>query len=104
MNKDYRKQNIEKIKKLIHLKLGSILGLKTKITLDNPIAFPISLKFSVNFVKKNSLVLGDSSYNVHPIAGQGFNLILRDIKKLYEYIRENQSLGLQIKDLSLIHI
>ena len=102
MNKDYRKQDIEKIKKLIHLKLENILGSKTKITLDNPIAFPISLKFSVNFVKKNSLVLGDSSYNVHPIAGQGFNLILRDIKKLYEYIREHQSLGLQIKDSTIL--
>ena len=46
--------------------------------------------------------MGDSSYNVHPIAGQGFNLILRDIKKLYEYIREHQSLGLQIKDSTIL--
>ena len=98
VNKDYRKYKIDSIKRLVHLKLKSILDSKTKIVLDDPIAFPISFKFNINFVKKNSLVLGDSSYNVHPIAGQGFNMVLRDIKKLFEYIREHQSLGLQIKD------
>ena len=102
MNKDYRKQKINSIKKLVHLKLKSILDSGTKMTLDDPIAFPVSFKLNVNFVKKNSLVLGDSSYNVHPIAGQGFNLILRDIKKLFEYIREYQSLGLQIKDSRIL--
>lgn len=102
MNKDYRKQKINSIKKLVHLKLKSILDSRTKMTLDDPIAFPVSFKLNVNFVKKNSLVLGDSSYNVHPIAGQGFNLILRDIKKLFEYIREYQSLGLQIKDSRIL--
>jgi len=39
---------------------------------------------------------------VHPIAGQGFNLILRDIKKLFEYIQEQQFLGLQIKDSMIL--
>tara|TARA_B100000586_G_scaffold92500_1_gene65845 strand:+ start:170 stop:1315 length:1146 start_codon:yes stop_codon:yes gene_type:complete len=102
MSKDYRKQNIESIKQLIHLKLKNILDSKTKIALDDPMAFPISFKFNVNFVKKNSLVLGDSSYNVHPIAGQGFNLILRDVKKLFEYIQEQQFLGLQIKDSTIL--
>ena len=102
MNEDYRKQGIENIKQLVQLKLKSILDSKTKIVLDDPMAFPISFKFNVNFVKKNSLVLGDSSYNVHPIAGQGFNLILRDVKKLFEYIREQQLLGLQIKDSMIL--
>jgi len=102
LNKEYRKQKIESIKQLVHSKLKSILDPKTKIVLDNPIAFPVSFKFNVNFAKKNSLVLGDSSYNVHPIAGQGFNLILRDIKKLFEYIQEQQFLGLQIKDSMIL--
>jgi len=102
MNKDYRKQKVDSIKKLVHLKLKSILDPRIKMTLDDPVAFPVSFKLNVNFVKKNSLVLGDSSYNVHPIAGQGFNLILRDIKKLFEYIREYQSLGLQIKDSRIL--
>ena len=44
------------------------------------------------------MVLGEGSYNVHPVAGQGFNLILRDIfylnRKINEYIKN----GIQIKD------
>ena len=35
---------------------------------------------------------------MHPIAGQGFNLILRDVKKLYELLSKNMQLGLQIKN------
>ena len=39
--------------------------------------------------KKNILVLGEGSYNVHPVAGQGFNLILRDILYLNSKINEH---------------
>ena len=38
---------------------------------------------------------------VHPLAGQGFNLILRDIKKLNELISKNLRLGLTIKDSNI---
>ena len=38
---------------------------------------------------------------VHPLAGQGFNLILRDIKKLAELISSNLRLGLPIKDSNI---
>ena len=102
LNRNYRKIKSQNIKKLVSQKLKSIIGSRTKISLEQPKGFPVSFKFNTNFVKKNSLVLGDSSYNVHPIAGQGFNLILRDIKKLSEFIIENQSLGLQIKDSMIL--
>ena len=38
---------------------------------------------------------------VHPLAGQGFNLILRDIEKLNELISNNLRLGLTIKDSNI---
>ena len=38
---------------------------------------------------------------VHPLAGQGFNLILRDIKKLEELITYNLRLGLPIKNSNI---
>ena len=98
MNESYRSHKKNEIKNLVYSKLKNILNLKTKIILEEPMSFPISFKFNVNLSKKNLLVLGDGSYNVHPIAGQGFNLILRDIKKLFDFMNNHLSLGLQIKD------
>ena len=37
-----------------------------------------------NYYNKNILCFGDNIHKVHPLAGQGFNLVLRDIKKLNE--------------------
>ena len=45
---------------------------------------------------------GQGSQFASEFANKGFNLILRDIKKLFEYIREYQSLGLQIKDSRIL--
>jgi len=50
------------------------------------------------YFKKNILILGDGLHTVHPIAGQGFNLVLRDIKKLTELMSKNSRLGLLFKD------
>ncbi len=35
---------------------------------------------------------------MHPIAGQGFNLILRDIKKLQEILKYYSQLGISFKN------
>ena len=45
--------------------------------------------------------MGDGLHVVHPLAGQGFNLILRDIEKLNELVSKNLRLGLTIKDSNI---
>ena len=49
------------------------------------------------------MVLGESSYNVHPVAGQGFNMILRDILNLNSHIKEHLELGIQLKDSRIFY-
>ena len=83
---------------IIVKKFKEILKLKSDFTVSKVDCFPISFKFRSNFNKKNILVLGEGSYNVHPVAGQGFNLILRDIFYLNSKINEYLKNGLQIKD------
>jgi 2-octaprenyl-6-methoxyphenol hydroxylase len=39
------------------------------------------------------LLLGDSAHTLHPLAGQGFNLTIRDIKCLVDIISETYNLG-----------
>ena len=83
---------------IITNKLKEILKIQSDLRISKVDCFPISFKFRSSFNKKNILVLGEGSYNVHPVAGQGFNLILRDIfylnRKINEYIKN----GIQIKD------
>ncbi len=83
---------------IIVKKFKEILKLKSDFTVSKVDCFPISFKFRSNFNKKNILVLGEGSYNVHPVAGQGFNLILRDIFYLNGKINEYIKNGIQIKD------
>ena len=79
-------------------KLKEILKLKNDLIISKIDCFPISFKFRSNLNKKNVLVLGEGAYNVHPVAGQGFNLILRDVLYLNRKINEYVKNGIQIKD------
>lgn len=41
--------------------------------------YPLTLKYSTEAARHRVLLCGNSLHNLHPIAGQGFNLALRDI-------------------------
>jgi 2-octaprenyl-6-methoxyphenol hydroxylase len=56
------------------------------------------LKFSSlrNYYYKNILAFGDLLHRIHPLAGQGFNMTIRDIKILSQIIDEKIDIGLPI--------
>jgi len=85
-----------------YLKTKLLNLLKTnKISLGNIQTYPLKLSLKRNYYKKNTIILGDGLHVVHPLAGQGFNLILRDIEKLNELVSKNLRLGLTIKDSNI---
>ena len=47
-----------------------------------------------NYIYKNILSFGDLIHKVHPLAGQGFNMTIRDIKSLTKILDENIKLGI----------
>ena len=49
-----------------------------------------------NYYKGNILAFGDLLHKIHPLAGQGFNMSLRDIKLLSNLIDEKINLGLDL--------
>ena len=55
--------------------------------------FPINLSLSRNYYNKNILLFGDPLHKIHPLAGQGFNMTLRDTKILSELINQNLNLS-----------
>ena len=58
--------------------------------------FPIYLSLSRNYFHKNILSFGDALHRVHPLAGQGFNMTLRDARILSDLIKKNLDLGLSL--------
>tara|TARA_Y100000996_G_C22533921_1_gene647607 strand:- start:851 stop:1945 length:1095 start_codon:yes stop_codon:yes gene_type:complete len=58
--------------------------------------FPINLSLSRNYFYKNILSFGDALHKIHPLAGQGFNMTLRDAKILSQLIEKNLDLGLNL--------
>ena len=47
-----------------------------------------------SYYYKNILAFGDLLHKVHPLAGQGFNMTIRDIKVLSEIIKKKLDIGL----------
>jgi len=57
-------------------------------------AFPFRFQFSRRFVGERLALIGDAAHVVHPVAGQGLNLGLRDVAALAETIVGEMRLGL----------
>ncbi len=58
--------------------------------------YPLNIYQCYDYSKNNIFLIGDACQAIHPIAGQGFNLGLRDAKCLAELIKDFKEIGLDI--------
>ena len=86
------KMKIEKIKRIIK-KFNNKYEISKYGKLES-----FQLKFLTlrNYYYKNIISFGDLLHKIHPLAGQGFNMSIRDIKILSKIIQERIDLGLDI--------
>jgi 2-octaprenyl-6-methoxyphenol hydroxylase len=61
--------------------------------LDKPRAFPLSYFVARSFIGERLALVGDAAHVIHPIAGQGLNMGLRDVAALAEVIVDAARLG-----------
>ena len=59
-------------------------------------SFKLSLSNLRNYYYQNILAFGDLIHRIHPLAGQGFNMTIRDIKTLSKIIQNKIDLGMQL--------
>jgi 2-octaprenyl-6-methoxyphenol hydroxylase len=72
--------------------MGSTLG---AVTLEEKLmGFPLRLQIARDFVAPRLALIGDAAHVIHPVAGQGLNLGLKDVAALAEVIIDALRLGL----------
>lgn len=59
-------------------------------------AFPLKLNHVDEYVKERIALVGDAAHTIHPLAGQGLNLGIGDVRCLSRVIQESLSLGQDI--------
>ena len=102
VNTNYFETNKKNLKIILTQKLNKLLNSK-KIKIAKLIrSYPINLNLKTKYFKKNILILGDGLHTIHPMAGQGFNLVLRDIKELSNLMSNTLKLGLLFKNSFLL--
>ena len=99
VKKEFLKKNI---KSTIKSKICEILQVNKKINIINFQSYPLMLNLKRTYYKNDTLILGEGLHTIHPVAGQGFNLVMRDIKKLKEVIKYYSDLGISIKSSSAL--
>ena len=65
-------------------------------------AYPLSVQIARAFVAPRFALAGDAAHAIHPIAGQGLNMGLRDVAALAEVIVEARRIGLDIGSIDVL--
>jgi 2-octaprenyl-6-methoxyphenol hydroxylase len=78
------------------LKLGEIAAVGPRR------AFPLGFAVARSFIAERVALVGDAAHVIHPIAGQGLNMGLRDVAALAETIVDAARLGLDPGSLAVL--
>jgi len=80
--------------KELEIRFGKRLG---ALELSGPrMAYPMEMHLARTYIAGRLALIGDAAHGVHPIAGQGLNLALRDVAALAEVLVDSARLGLDI--------
>lgn len=84
----------------LSLRFGDYLGELTPV--GPKFCYPLSLVHADSYIDHRLALAGDSAHGMHPIAGQGFNLGLRDVAALAEVVVDALRLGLDPGTINML--
>lgn len=65
-------------------------------------SYPLKLQLARRYVKHRFALVGDAAHSIHPLAGQGFNLGLKDVAALAETVLDAARLGTDYGDETVL--
>lgn len=81
-------------------RFGDFLG---GLALEGPrFSYPLSLSLADEYIAPRLALIGDAAHGVHPIAGQGLNLGIRDVAALAEAISDAHRRGEDIGGIAVL--
>jgi len=86
---------------LLHQRFGDRLGLFQRVGQRQ--AYPLFLLKAREHARHRVAIIGNAAHTLHPIAGQGFNLGIRDVAALAEVIAEAWRGSEDIGDLKVLN-
>ena len=86
----------ENLAKAFEGQLGSISAVGSRV------CFPLKQRHAVSYVKPGLALVGDAAHTIHPLAGQGINLGLLDVKVLAEELLRAAARSLKPGELSVL--
>ena len=98
----------QKLLKLEKSSLMNELKLKTggkfgEISCNEDInSFPLHQLHAKKFYKGRSILVGDSAHTIHPLAGQGLNLGIADVKEISELLTSANRYGRALYDEEIL--
>lgn len=75
----------------LYLQFGRRVGRFVNVSARS--SYPLQLFFAEEQVRSRLVIAGSAAHHLHPVAGQGFNLILRDCRALAQCLARGEDLG-----------
>ena len=84
----------------VEKRMGGLFGAITDVGPRS--SYPLGFHHTARIVGDRLALVGDAAHGIHPIAGQGLNLGLRDVGALVEVLAEGARIGLEPGDAQLL--
>ena len=87
---------LAEVEKRMHAIFGAVELIAPRMS------FPLGFHHAGKITAERLVLVGDAAHGIHPIAGQGLNLGLRDVGALVEVLNDGRRLGLEPGDAQLL--
>ena len=97
----YLCQNLENFFSILNLNFKTIKKINNINT--NFSSWPLDLNFIMNPTANRAILIGDAAHSLHPLAGQGLNLALRDCVSVVNSIEKSLMFGNDLGDTTILN-